>query len=171
MKLWYKGYQLSPLVERYEGGRNVTQDGELARFDIWGSLGHVAQLCEVGLLSEKETDDLHWCLCQLLLEAQAGALLPATEQEDIHTLIEATLTSRLGETGKKLHTGRSRNDQILTDLRLYAKDSLLQVADALLFTVDTLLDLARRYSGCHYPLYSHAAGHAVVGGPLGIGVR
>ncbi|MGO8951301.1 MAG: argininosuccinate lyase [Ktedonobacterales bacterium] len=155
MKLWYKGYDLAPLVERFEGARNVRLDIELARSDIWGSLGHVAQLCAVGLLTEPEADALHWTLSQLLLQAEAGTLIPATAEEDIHTLVEDTLITLLGDTGKKVHTGRSRNDQILTDVRLYAKESMLRIAEALLDAADALLRLAKRYEWTPLPGYTH----------------
>lgn len=155
MKLWYKGYDLAPLVERYEAARNVKLDIELARSDIWGSLGHVAQLRAVGLLTEPEADALHGALSQLLKKAEAGTLIAETEQEDVHTLVENTLIAMLGDTGKKVHTGRSRNDQVLTDLRLYAKEAILHVVERLLDTAGELLALAERHEWTPLPGYTH----------------
>lgn len=155
MKLWYKGYDLAPLVERYEAGRNVALDAELARSDIWGSLAHVAELCAIGLLTDAEADALHWTLCQLLAKAEAGTLIADTCQEDIHTLVEQTLIASLGDTGKKVHAGRSRNDQILTDLRLYAKECMFQTIDNLLDAAEALLSLARKYEWTPLPGYTH----------------
>ena len=155
MKLWFKGYEVAPLVERYEGGRNVALDAELARHDIWGSLAHVEMLRTVGLLTDADASALHDALCQLLAQAEAGKLVPQAAQEDIHTLIEQELITMLGDAGKKVHTGRSRNDQVLTDIRLYAKESILHLVATLLDTATQLLTLARTYEWTPLPGYTH----------------
>jgi argininosuccinate lyase len=155
MKLWSKGYDIAPIVEQYEGARNAALDAELARYDIWGSLAHAAMLHHVGVLDSAEANALHAALCQLLVQAEAGKLIPATAQEDIHTLIEQELIAQLGDTGKKIHTGRSRNDQVLADLRLYAKDAILSVAATLLDTSTQLLALARSEEWTPLPGYTH----------------
>ncbi len=122
-KLWSKGYQLEPLIERFIAERNAVLDANLARYDVLGSLAHARMLCRVGLLDEHEWLALDATLRTLLSEIERGDLTPATPDEDIHTLIERVLVERLGPTGKRIHTGRSRNDQVLVDLRLYAKQS------------------------------------------------
>jgi argininosuccinate lyase len=155
MKLWFKGYEVAPLIERYEGGRNVALDAELARHDIWGSLAHTAMLRHVGLLTAAEALALHDALCILLAKAEAGELIPQTAQEDIHTLVEQELIHMLGDVGKKVHTGRSRNDQVLTDLRLFAKEAVLQLVTTLLDTATQLLALARQYEWTPLPGYTH----------------
>jgi argininosuccinate lyase len=154
-KLWSKGYELAPLVERYEAGRNAALDAALLRYDIWGSLAHARMLAAVGLLVAGEWRALHGGLRALLAEAEYGLLRPTTAQEDVHTAVENALVERLGAVGKKLHTGRSRNDQVLLDLRLYAKDALHDMADALLATADTLLALARAHEWTPMPGYTH----------------
>ncbi|HKD74017.1 MAG TPA: lyase family protein, partial [Ktedonobacterales bacterium] len=155
MKLWHKGYEIAPLVEHFEAARNAALDAELARHDLWGSLAHVAMLGKVELLAEGEADALHDALCRLLDEAGAGQLIPQASQEDIHTVIEQRLIALLGDTGKKVHTGRSRNDQVLVDLRLYAKEALHGVALELLDTAAQLLALARTHEWTPLPGYTH----------------
>ncbi len=155
MKLWAKGYEIAPLIEDFGAARNAALDAELARHDIWGSLAHAAMLTQVGLLTTEEGAALHGALCRLLPRAEAGALVPQAGQEDIHTLIEGALTEELGDVGKKIHTGRSRNDQVLTDLRLYAKEGIMATAATLLDTATHLNALAQRHEWTPLPGYTH----------------
>ena len=155
MQLWAKGYTVAPLIAQYGAARNAALDAELARHDIWGSMAHVAMLTRVGLLTEDEGAALHSALRQLLGRAEAGTLTPQAGQEDIHTLIEQELTARLGDVGKKVHTGRSRNDQVLTALRLYAKEGVLGITTALLDTAAQLTALAQHYEWTPLPGYTH----------------
>jgi argininosuccinate lyase len=154
-KLWSKGYEPAPLVERFEAGRNAPLDAALARYDIWGSLAHAHMLHAVGLIGQDDWQALHGGLRALLAAAEAGGLRPTTAQEDVHTAVEQALTEQLGAAGKMLHTGRSRNDQVLLDLRLYARDQLLAVATSTLDTAGTLLALARRHEWTPMPGYTH----------------
>ncbi len=154
-KLWSKGYEVTPLVERYESARNVELDAELVRHDIWGSLAQARMLRSIGLLGEEEWTALDGALKQLLQEAQAGTLRPMTAEEDIHTTIEHRLVAMVGDAGKKIHTGRSRNDQVLLDLRLYARETLPGIAEALLETATQLLTLARQHEWTPMPGYTH----------------
>ncbi len=154
-KLWSKGYELEPLIERYEAGRNAALDAALVRYDIWGSLAHARMLAATGLLDRAEWQAVHAGLLAMLADAEAGRLQPTTAQEDVHTLVEQALTERLGAAGKKLHTGRSRNDQVLLDLRLYARDQLLGAAEGAIDTAATLLALARRHEWTPMPGYTH----------------
>ncbi|HEU5199371.1 MAG TPA: lyase family protein, partial [Ktedonobacterales bacterium] len=154
-KLWSKGYEVEPLIERYESARNAALDGELVRHDLWGSLAQARMLKRIGLLSESEWTALDSALKRLLHEADEGALRPVTAEEDIHTTIEHRLVTLAGDAGKKIHTGRSRNDQVLLDLRLYAKEALLGTADALLETAAQLLALAQRHEWTPLPGYTH----------------
>ena len=125
--LWAKGYTHEATIARFEAARNAALDAELARHDILGSLAHARMLRSVGLLPADDWTALDSALRGLLAEARTGALVPAAEEEDIHTLVERLLVERAGDAGKQLHTGRSRNDQALVDLRLYAKEALLGV--------------------------------------------
>jgi len=155
MKLWAKGYEAAPLVERYEAGRNAVLDGDLARYDLWGSLAHARTLQRAGVLTEAEMAALASALHHLLIRAEEGDLRPQAAQEDIHTLVEQQLTAMVGDTGKKIHTGRSRNDQVLVDIRLYSKDALLAVATELHATVSALLVLAGAHEWTPMPGYTH----------------
>ncbi len=155
MKLWSKGYDIEPVIERFEAARNAALDGELIRHDLWGSLAHARMLHHVGLLDEGEWQAIDGALRALLAEAEAGTLRPTTAEEDIHTAIENALVARVGAAGKKIHTGRSRNDQVLVDLRLYAKEALITLAGSLLDTVDRLLALARTHEWTPMPGYTH----------------
>ncbi|HEX8036951.1 MAG TPA: argininosuccinate lyase [Ktedonobacterales bacterium] len=154
-KLWSKGYEVDPIVERFEAARNAALDAELARHDIWGSLAHARMLNSIGLLSEGEWHDVAGALRDLLHQAEEGTLRPAAAEEDIHTTIEQALVARIGDTGKKIHTGRSRNDQVLLDLRLYTKEALLAIAETLLEAVSTLHELAREHEWTPMPGYTH----------------
>ncbi len=154
-KLWSKGYEVEPLIERYESARNAALDGALVRHDLWGSLAQARMLKRIGLLSESEWTALDGALKHLLREAGEGTLRPVTAEEDIHTTIEHRLVALVGDAGKKIHTGRSRNDQVLLDLRLYAKEALLGIADALLETAAQLLALAQRHEWTPLPGYTH----------------
>lgn len=154
-KLWSKGYEIDPVIERFGAARNAALDAELARYDIWGSLAHARMLRHVGLLSDAEWQALHTALRTLLTQAERRGIYPATAEEDIHTTIERLLIERAGDAGKKLHTGRSRNDQVLVDLRLYAKESLAHVARRLHDAVAALLVLARAHEWTPMPGYTH----------------
>ena len=142
-KLWSKGYEIEPLIEQYQSARNAALDAELVRHDLWGSFAQARMLHKIGLLDDAEWAAIDGALRQLLEEAERGALRPATADEDIHTTIEHRLVAIVGDAGKKIHTGRSRNDQVLLDLRLYAKEHLLDIAEATLATASGLLTLAR----------------------------
>ena len=157
--LWAKGYTHEATIARFEAARNAALDAELARHDILGSLAHARMLRHVGLISADDWAALDTALRGLLAEtqagAQAGALVPAAEEEDIHTLVERLLVERVGAAGKKLHTGRSRNDQALVDLRLYAKEALLAVVTRALTLAETLTDFARVHEWVPMPGYTH----------------
>jgi len=154
-KLWAKGYTLHPAIERYAAARNAALDAELARHDLWGSLAHARMLRRVGLLSADEWATLDAALRALTVAAERGALRPALAEEDIHTTIEQALIARIGDIGKQLHTGRSRNDQALVDLRLYTKEALLGVVAEALATAEALLALAQRHEWTPMPGYTH----------------
>lgn len=154
-KLWSKGYEIDPVVERFEAARNAALDAELARHDIWGSLAHARMLHSIGVLSEDEWRAIAGALRDLLRQAEDGTLRPATAEEDIHTTVEQALVARIGDVGKKIHTGRSRNDQVLLDLRLYAKEALLAIVDTLLNAASALHGLAREHEWTPMPGYTH----------------
>lgn len=153
--LWAKGYIHEPTIARFEAARNAALDAELARFDVLGSLAHARMLRRIGLLDASEWRTLDAALRELLTEATSDGLHPSADEEDIHTLVERLLTERIGDVGKKLHTGRSRNDQALVDLRLYAKKAILGLAQNILTTAETLAHCATAYEWVPMPGYTH----------------
>ena len=155
MTLWAKGEAHEPTIARFEAARNAALDAELARYDVLGSLAHARMLLRVGLLSHDDWQALDVALRAMLSEAQAGALQPTPADEDIHTLVERLLVERVGDAGKRLHTGRSRNDQALVDLRLYAKDALLRLAEQTLATAQIFASFARAHEWAPMPGYTH----------------
>ncbi len=154
-KLWSKGYDLAPTVERFGAARNAALDAALARQDLWGSLAHARSLRRAALLDDEDWHAIDGGLRALLAEAERGGLVPATADEDIHTVVERRLVELIGPAGKKLHTGRSRNDQVLVDLRLAAKEALLEISAHLLKTTTHLLRLAREHEWTPMPGYTH----------------
>ncbi len=151
MKLWADGdADVDAAVERFLAGDDVTYDQELLEVDVLGSIAHARMLHEQGYLDADELDELHAALLQVLddpPELEAG-------DEDVHTAVENAVTDRT-EAGKKLHTGRSRNDQVLADTRLYTKRELVRVADAVLDLVDALRDLGDAHADLVMPGYTH----------------
>lgn len=154
-KLWSKGYDLHPTLDRYCAARNAALDGSLARQDVWGSLAHARMLRHVGLLTEEEGELLHMALCALLREADEGTFVPSPDDEDIHTLTERLLVERIGSPGKKVHIGRSRNDQALVDIRLFAKEALLDIVACALDVATKLLATAQEHEWIPMPGYTH----------------
>ena len=121
MKLWDKGYKIDDAIERFTIGKDKELDLLLAPYDILGTLAHVTMLEHVGLLSKADLEVLLPALRELYNEAEAGKFVIEENIEDVHSQVELMLTRRLGEIGKKVHTGRSRNDQVLVDLKLFTR--------------------------------------------------
>src|SRR5229473_370990 len=154
-KLWQKGYRLNEQVERFEGALNSVLDNSLIRHDVWGSLAHAAMLKKIGVLSEAEHMALKQALCNILKLEQAKAFAILPTDEDVHTSVENYLVAEAGVAGKKIHMARSRNDQVLVDLRLYGKERLHSVADKLCQLCAALLDFANAHSEVPMPGYTH----------------
>jgi argininosuccinate lyase len=154
-KLWQKGYRLHEQVERFEAAQNSLLDNRLVRHDVWGSLAHAAMLKKIGVLSSEECGTLHTHLCNVLRLAEAGQFTITQADEDVHTRVENYLTEQAGEAGKKIHTARSRNDQVLVDTRLYGKEQLQRVAELLSALCKALLDLASAHADTPMPGYTH----------------
>lgn len=152
MKLWETGReQTDTWVERFTAQDDLALDEALARYDILGSLAHAQMLQKIGVLTPEEERRLRHALLELLDQKIALSV----EDEDIHTKIENLLVAKLGELGQKLHTGRSRNDQVLVDLRLYAKERLQEIALALLALADALAQFAQKHEFVPMPGYTH----------------
>ena len=121
MKLWDKGYKIDDTIERFTVGKDKELDLLLAPYDILGTMAHVSMLEHVGLLSKQDLDILLPALRNLYTEAEQGNFVIEEGIEDVHSQVELMLTRRLGDVGKKVHTGRSRNDQVLVDLKLFTR--------------------------------------------------
>ena len=134
---------------------SVQFDKRLAYYDIQGSIAHARMLGECNIISLPESALIIEGLQQILEEIQAGEFIWREELEDVHMNIEASLTTRIGDTGKKLHTARSRNDQIATDMRLYLRDACDELSNSLTQLQSVLIDLAEQYSDCIMPGFTH----------------
>src|SRR6185312_13745020 len=130
-------------------------DGRLLRWDVIGSLGHIEGLKASGLLTVAHYNRLRRGLRRALVAVDSGRLTVGASQEDVHTAIEEWLTRRLPGSGERLHTGRSRNDQVATDLRLYLKDRLLHLHSVSLTLVEALLQVAARHRSTLWPASIH----------------
>jgi argininosuccinate lyase len=154
-KLWQKDYQLNDQVERFEAAQNSLLDARLIRHDVWGSLAHVAMLTKSGVLTKSEHRVLIDALCNILELEDEHAFTVTLEDEDVHTCVENFLAANAGPVGKKIHMARSRNDQVLVDLRLYGKEQLLIVLTKLCNLCSALIDLAVSHADIPMPGYTH----------------
>ena len=155
MKLWEKGFSVNSLVEEYTTGDDQELDLHLAKHDVIGTMAHVKMLSEIDVISEKENDDIQKELFNILEQIKSGQFTIESHFEDVHSKVEWMLIQNLGETGKKVHTARSRNDQVLLDLHLYTKEELKQTSQLLLGLFDKLLGLAEEHKGVIIPGYTH----------------
>lgn len=153
--LWSKGLQANKLVEQFTVGRDREFDMRLARYDIIGSISHVKMLGSTGLLSDQESEILCKELECLLNEVESGDFVLTEECEDIHSQVEFTLTKRLGDVGKKIHSGRSRNDQVLVDLKLFFKDEILKIKSSVSELFELLQKLSEEHKDVLLPGYTH----------------
>jgi len=155
MKLWQKDYQVLQEIEKFTVGRDREMDFFLAPFDILGSLAHIRMLCETGLLEEADFIPLNAALQGLYREALSGKLHIEEGVEDIHSQVELMLTRSLGEAGKKIHSGRSRNDQVLVDLRLFFRSEIEELAHLMAALFNQLQALSEAHKGVLMPGYTH----------------
>lgn len=155
MKLWEKSVQVTDEIDRFTVGHDRELDLYLAPYDVIGSMAHVTMLHTIGLIADSELPLLLAELKAIYHEAREGRFVIEDGIEDVHSQVELMLTRHLGDTGKKIHAGRSRNDQVLLDLKLFTRDKLRQVAEA----VQTLFDTLQRQSETHrhvvMPGYTH----------------
>ncbi len=155
MKLWSDRDALDRQVEEFTVGEDFRLDQALVPYDCLGSIAHARMLGRAGVLAEGEVADLVQQLELIMAEAARGEFEIRPEQEDCHTAIEARLTAELGKTGAKIHTGRSRNDQVLTALRLYCKAELAALADAATGFVAAVRGLVKSHGKTPLPGYTH----------------
>ena len=143
------------MIEEYTVGDDRELDMRLARYDVEGSLAHIAMLETIGLLTAEELEKLTAGLKEIAAEIEAGRFEIEPGTEDVHSQVELMLTRRLGDSGKKIHSGRSRNDQVLVDLKLFLRDELRQVADAVKRVFDRLQEQSEKYKEVLMPGYTH----------------
>ena len=155
MKLWDKGLKLDTLVEEYTVGNDPELDLGLLVYDCRASIAHANMLGNIGVLKKQEVQKLTKELKRIEKMAESGKFLIKQHQEDGHTAIEEELTKRLGNLGKKIHTARSRNDQVLTALRLYVKDALAEMNNLSIAYTTALKDLCARQGRTPLPGYTH----------------
>ncbi len=139
----------------YNFNASITFDQKFYKQDIEGSIAHVTMLAKQGILTEQERDDIVRTLKEIRDEVESGKLEITSEYEDIHSFVEANLIDRLGDTGKKLHTGRSRNDQVALDMRLYTRDELLHTDDLLKELLETILKIMEANTETIMPGFTH----------------
>ena len=154
-KLWDKGFEPDKMIEEYTVGDDRELDMRLAKYDVEGSLAHIAMLEKIGLLTSAELEELTAGLKEIAAEIEAGRFAIEPDTEDVHSQVELMLTRRLGDAGKKIHSGRSRNDQVLVDLKLFLRDELRQTADAVKTLFDRLQGLSEQYKEVLMPGYTH----------------
>ncbi len=139
----------------YNFNASISFDKKFYKQDMEGSIAHVKMLGKQGILTEQETDDIVKAICEILKEVEEGKLEISHEYEDIHSFVEATLIDRLGDTGKKLHTGRSRNDQVALDMRLYTRQEVLAVDDLLKELLNAILTIMENNTDTFMPGFTH----------------
>ena len=154
-KLWQKKTTLNSQIESFTVGQDRRFDLQLAEFDVLGSIAHIKMLSEVGLLNEKECDLLKRELVVIFHRIKSGKFKIDEDVEDIHSQIEYLLTEKFGEIGKKVHSGRSRNDQVLLDIRLYIRSQIEEIVSQAKGLFDLLLMLSERYKDDGLPGYTH----------------
>ena len=155
MKLWSESPSLDALVERFTVGDDRALDLRLARFDVIGSLAHGRMLHEQGMMSREEWEDVRRGLEEILSEIERNAFVIDDAFEDIHSKVEAELIARVGEAGKKIHTARSRNDQVLLDMHLWAREEITEIRTLVQLLFDRLMLLAERHQEDRMPGYTH----------------
>ena len=153
--LWSKGTAATDPVEEFTVGNDRVLDLRLARYDVLGSKAHIRMLESIGLLTADELSVLTAGLDEILAEIDKGAFVLEEDVEDIHSQVELLLTRRLGDVGKKIHSGRSRNDQVLVDVKLFLKDETLRIRDEVLSLFDRLQALSEKYKEVLLPGYTH----------------
>ena len=154
--LWNKGTSATEKVDRFTVGNDRVLDLRLARYDVQGSRAHIKMLEHIGLLGADELKSLDAALARIAERIEAGDFVLEPDVEDIHSQVELLLTRELGDLGKKIHSGRSRNDQVLVDLKLFLRDELKTVREEVLTLFRTLQGLSEQHKEVLLPGYTHA---------------
>ncbi|WP_419800796.1 argininosuccinate lyase [Mucilaginibacter sp.] len=155
MKIWQKNISVNQLVENFTVGRDREFDLQLAAFDVLGSLAHTQMLKSIGLMSAGDLVLVQQELKSIYREIEAGDFSISAEVEDVHSQIEWLLTQRIGDAGKKIHSGRSRNDQVLVDLKLFFRHELEEIVTQVKTLFDLLIQLSNQHKNVLLPGYTH----------------
>lgn len=154
-KLWEKNFEINKEIERFTVGRDRDMDLYLAKYDVLGSMAHITMLESIGLLGKDELTQLTAELKKIYKICEDGKFVIEADVEDVHSQVEMMLTRSLGDMGKKIHSGRSRNDQVLVDLKLFTRHELKEVADAVKVLFDELIQKSNEYKDVLMPGYTH----------------
>ena len=155
MKLWEKSVKVDKDIERYTIGRDREMDLYLAPFDVMGSMAHITMLESIGLLEKDELEKLLAEMKNIYAEAKAGNFEIEEGIEDVHSQVELMLTRKLGDIGKKIHSGRSRNDQVLVDLKLYMRHEIQEITKLTVDLFNMLIQQSEKYKNVLMPGYTH----------------
>jgi argininosuccinate lyase len=155
MKIWQKNTDVDGFVESFTVGKDRELDLQLAKADVLGSLAHTRMLHSIGLLEKEDLKAVQTGLKQIYKEIEEGTFVIANEVEDVHSQVEYLLTSRMGEAGKKIHSGRSRNDQVLVDLKLFFRMEIEDLVKKVDDLFETLTQLSDKYKDVLIPGYTH----------------
>lgn len=155
MKLWEKNTQVDKEIERFTVGRDREMDLYLAKHDVMGSMAHITMLESIGLLTKDELRCLLDALKEIYRTAERGEFVIEEGVEDVHSQVELLLTRKLGDVGKKIHSGRSRNDQVLLDLKLFTREQIKDIADATQELFQVLINQSEKYKEVLMPGYTH----------------
>ena len=154
-KLWEKGFEVNKEIERFTVGRDREMDMYLAKYDVLGSMAHITMLESIGLLEKDELTKLLAELKNIYHTCEQGEFVIEDGVEDVHSQVELMLTRKLGDLGKKIHSGRSRNDQVLVDLKLFTRHELMEVVDEVKSLFDELIQKSNEYKDVLMPGYTH----------------
>ena len=154
-KLWEKNFEVNAEIERFTVGRDREMDLYLAKYDVLGSMAHITMLESIGLIGKDELPLLLKELKDIYDICERGEFLIEDGVEDVHSQVELMLTRQLGDMGKKIHSGRSRNDQVLVDLKLFTRHELMEVADLVKVLFDELIQKSNQFKDVLMPGYTH----------------
>lgn len=154
-KLWDKGKATDAEIEKFTVGRDREMDLYLAKSDVMGSMAHITMLESIGLIGKDELPVLLAELKNIYKQAEEGKFVIEEGIEDVHSQVELMLTRKLGDLGKKIHSGRSRNDQVLLDMKLWTRDMIQEVSESVKELFDTLIEQSEKYKNVLLPGYTH----------------
>ena len=155
MKLWDKGYSTDAFVEEFTVGRDRELDLYLAEADVLGNMAHMRMLNKIGLITDEEREALADGLRKIYAKVQAGEFTIEEGVEDVHSQVEFMLTEMCGDAGKRIHTGRSRNDQVMVDLKLFSRSALIRLQQSVEELFKILIAKAEEYKDVLMPGYTH----------------